>query len=133
MNDRQYAAQKRRFERFHKKWRPVFALGDWEATVTFSRDSSEMSPMTVPGLTECMEIEVAWQYQKYHIRVSMPSLIDMPDESLEERVIHELSHIAVEHLADLLLDRVRDQPILEETVTKLTNIVARAYWPGHGS
>ena len=130
MNDRQYAEQKRRVERFHDKWRSVLGLSDWRATLTFSRDSSEMEPMLIPGMAPSMEIDVAWQYQSYNIKVVVLTLPDVDDVELEERVLHELVHVLVEHLADLMVDRAKDQPTVEETTTRLTNAIARAYAAG---
>lgn len=130
MNDRQHTAQRRRVERFHDKWKPIIGLTDWRGTLTLYRDTATMGELLVQHLEPCMEIDVAWQYQKYDLRVFLPALLDLDDSRVEEIVLHELLHVPIDHLADLLADRLRDQPIVEETVTKLTNAVARAYAAG---
>ena len=86
--------------------------------------------MLIPGMAPSMEIDVAWQYQRYNIKVLVLTLSDVDDVELEERVLHELVHVLVEHLADLMVDRAKDQPTVEETTTRLTNAIARAYAAG---
>ncbi len=99
MNDVDAEFQKRRINRYLKKWRPA-GFGWWKITIEWSRAEDGDSNAT---------INEDWEYRQAVITFYLVRAALLSDDDLEAVVVHELSHLLVGSIADYSTDDKRKQ------------------------
>jgi len=98
MTDAEYAEQKARVERYTERWLGPLGLADnWHVQVCWHREKAEQEKGDArPAM---MEAEVRWQYADATIHVYLPSVFEVEDDAvLEKIVVHEYQHILLNEL-----------------------------------
>jgi hypothetical protein len=115
MNDKEYAKQKKRVQKYIDKWFDTMGLKWFRVTMDWVRERDNDNPGTAARTT------THWQYRQAWIQWFVPSLAENDDEFLENIIIHEFTHILLSPL--LLVDSKEDLPLQHEYATET---VARA-------
>ncbi len=88
-------------------WRTLMGLNDWHGRVVF-KDVSDLDEQADGRVY--MDIDVLWPYKRYAMNVAVGYTATIDEHDLDELIIHELSHVLIEPLAErfngtLQLDR----------------------------
>lgn len=114
MTDKEYREQKKRVQKFIKKWYDTLGLGWYRVDLIWDRARSEESP------DEAAITHWSWQYRTASITFRMPVIEELNDEKLENVVVHEFAHI-------LTGSMVQNQPEENKQLAEYgTETVARA-------
>mgnify|MGYP001091125886 CR=1 FL=1 len=89
MNDREYAAQKKRVMALIRKWRSILGLNGDRIHFTWHRTPCPESPSTV------MWVKANWQYRNHYMDIYLTEVLELPDDELEETVVHEFVHLLI--------------------------------------
>jgi Zn-dependent peptidase ImmA (M78 family) len=100
MNDKAAEAQKKRVDKYLKKWREA-GFGWWKIDVTWSRGDHEDE---APATCYCQ-----WEYRQAEITFYLPAIAKLTDEEVEGVVVHELSHLLVASVENYDDDNTRQK------------------------
>ncbi len=89
MTDKEYREQKKRFMALVAKWRDTLGLAGDRLRFTWFRVPDETSPGAVAS------VNASWQYRNHNMNVYLTEVLALPDDELEDAVIHELSHLLI--------------------------------------
>lgn len=115
MNDKEYAKQKARVQKYIDKWFKAMGLGWFHIDFIWSRDRREENPDTAAYVT------TSWEYRKSTITFYLPNISDNDEDYLEGIVVHEFVHILVAPM--MRVDKSEDLALQHEYATEC---VARA-------
>jgi len=127
MTDREFEAQRKRVRREMNKWRNLMGLGSWAFSYVYCREGLDVPDgYAAEGRTCLMRVNSAWEYCEAEIAISMPMMLETPDEELSRICIHEMMHVLVAELREGA-DDIRHE---ERVVTMLTKA---AMWMMEGA
>ena len=115
MNDKEYAKQKKRVEKYINKWHRVMGLGWFCIEYIWDREHKEDSPNTA-ALTNS-----AWQYKDASITWFLPQIQALADDRLENIVVHEFCHVLLSGLAQWIEDNPQADQLNEYTTELVAN------------
>jgi len=78
--------------RLIKKWKHLLKLGDYTFTVEYKQGSSDYHANGFIGIA-CTR--ASWEYRQATITFWIDELADVPEEDIENIVVHELMHTVV--------------------------------------
>lgn len=90
MNDREYAAQKKRIQKLADKWLQPLGLLHWKVQIEFCREG--IDDECGEGNAVAADCTTSWEYLETRIRWSMPVISRMDDRDLEMVFVHECMH-----------------------------------------
>lgn len=94
LNDKVYAAQKKRVEKIFFDWRDLMGLNKHRFDLIYDRSYCSDNNAAVA------EISALWQYKHHSVTFFMPKIVEIDDdEELEESIVHELTHVLVHPVA----------------------------------
>lgn len=91
MTDKEYKEQKRRIEKYLKKWFRVMGLGWFMVDMIWTRER-DSTPNVAARTTS------SWQYRTADIEWFLPVFINQSDDKVEQTVVHELVHVLLSGL-----------------------------------
>lgn len=120
MDDKQFAAEKKRVEKVLLKWAKALGLRHtWWMHYKWFRGPLPPYPdeTTEYAAEAMMDCKVHWQYLKAFIRVNCEMTAEHDDEALEWAAVHELMHV--------FLREMREEGILHEerVASQLANAI----------
>ena len=96
MDDATFEAQKRRISCLADKWRDLLWLSHWRVIDHWERVCHKADTEDVRKTAEtCTQ----WEYMRADVTWYLPVVAMLPDEEVEELVIHELLHMVVAEMA----------------------------------
>jgi len=95
MTDREYNEQKKRVRVYIKKWHHSLGLSWWRMKYSFMREQAERDNDDDKDWKTCARCIASPDYLNAEIIFYLPEIIDMPEEELEETVLHEMMHVFV--------------------------------------
>ena len=93
MTDKEYNAQRTRVRKIIKKWHQSLGLNWWRVTYTFKREKAERENDEDKDWATTAKCIASPNYLDATIIFYLPEVATMPDEELEETVLHEMMHI----------------------------------------
>lgn len=115
MNDKDYARQKKRVEKYIDKWHRTMGLAWFHIEFIWDREHKTNSPNTVA------ETNSYWQYKDATITWYLPQIEGMNDERLENVVVHEFCHVLLSGLAQWIDDNPQADQLNEYTTVLVAN------------
>lgn len=115
MNDKEYKTQKKRVEKYLKKWIKPMGIKWHRLDVIFDRNYEESDKEILANS------QSLWQYRKASITFYLPVVDKCSDDDLEHNVVHELVHILLAPLWYNCNKSDEMSQINEYTVESITN------------
>lgn len=130
MEHEAYEAEKARIERFYQKWREPLGLDGWDVARTY-HDGPYVQEGGVESGTA--STHVMWEYRYAALSFNIQKTRELPDERLEDVVLHECMHILLHELrplreqgADATIANAYDRMHEERVATSLAWAFMRA-------
>lgn len=115
MTDAEYKAEKARVQRFIDKWFTTMGLGWFKVNMEWSREhDGEVAARTLSS----------WQYKSATITWFLPHIEKYDDDTVEETVVHEFSHVLLSGIAQNMVDT--DETLANQVNEYTTELVAHA-------
>lgn len=106
MDDAAYNAIADRINALVAKWKPVLHLGRWTVNVVVLRAGFPRKDKDEDGaFRNIAKAEVKWEYLEAQLRFDAPEAASLPDEDLEDAVVHELVHVLTYEFREFSLDQ----------------------------
>jgi hypothetical protein len=129
LTDAEMTLQKERVQGYLDFWKHALGLGQWRINLVWFRERKRAH---AEGWENCLlSINVAWQYCRAEIAVYAPAIAEIPDDWVEEAVVHELCHLLTAEMArpdpsrKQLLHEERVATQLAQTFVWLRNLTVR--------
>lgn len=103
MNDKEYAAEKKRVKKIVDKWKITLGLGAHKLDIVWDRSTRE------DDANVAIHCNNSWQYRLIHWNVYTPVTSENSDEELEHIIIHELSHSLLAPIAQAAPDGAENE------------------------
>lgn len=105
LSDREYARVKRRINRTVAWWKPRLGLGRWQIEIELHRDGLPKNEPNEGGWLAIARVHTEWQHLCAKIDINCPLAAETPDDALEQHLVHELLHVAVREMREIVPDR----------------------------
>ena len=92
MNDKEYAKQKKRVQKYIDKWFKAMGLGWFEIDISWSRERDQREPDVLA------RAHTTWQYRIAEVVFFLPVVAENKDDFLEGAVVHEFVHVLINPL-----------------------------------
>lgn len=121
MNDKDFAQQKKRVQKYVDKWFKTLGLGWFTINFEWSREPDSSEGGTA-GRTYSQ-----WQYRSATITFFLPVLAQHDDDTVERTVVHEMVHVLLSGIAQ---NMVHDDETLSNQVNEYTTetVTAAIMW-----
>ena len=122
MTEREAARQRRRIERFWKKWRRTLGLDEWETALNFNDGEYIQQDGEASG-EAVASAHARWQYRHASVSFNLERVARLDEEDLEQMVIHEAMHI--------ILNEMREEGVKHEE--RVASSLAFAFMRSRGN
>jgi hypothetical protein len=119
MTDKEYRLQKKRVQKYIDKWFKTLGLGWFTVDFEWCRERDNEVP-SLAGMTHS-----SWQYKSATIIWFVPVLAEHSDETVENVVIHEFTHVLLSGLAQNQIDG--NDKYAKQINEYTTEVVANAF------
>lgn len=89
MTDEQFETQKARVLACWEKWRFITGVNTHWVHLNWERNKDDDNRHTL-GSTQA-----DWQYRQVYVFFYLPKIVDLPDDELDNLVLHEMSHVLI--------------------------------------
>ncbi len=86
VTDAEYKESKEKIQKYLDKWMGPGGFNWWRIEIEWVRESQASA---------AADTVVHWQYRQVYIKFYLPIFEDMPEDRIEQIVVHELSHILI--------------------------------------
>lgn len=119
MKDKEFAAEKKRVQKYIKKWDLPLGIRWWEQIHDWC---DEPIGEGEGGLEAGAQVTVEWKYCRVIFQWYLPGLAVMSEESLERTVVHEMAHVLIEEAV-----QARTKDDAQDHKERCTELLARAF------
>lgn len=113
MDDAEYEGLKGRVLALCEYWQKRLGLKWWDIDQTFVRDASEFSTDGAPTPETAANCFAEWRYLRARVSFNMHKIYthELPDEKLEEVVVHEFCHVLVNEMRGADFDIAHEERV----------------------
>lgn len=124
MTDKEYRQTRRRIKRICDAWIRPLSFGWFQITIDYWREGFGDEKRNIIA-----RITSKWQYREAQIEWNMPKVKELPDEELEDTLLHELAHILLNEMEDYE-DTERGRKHEEHVATGIALLIRSAHEKG---
>jgi hypothetical protein len=124
LTDKQLKSQQKRVLKLVERWRKPLGLFLWRILVA-CEDGESVEASGDAEVTTYFSVVSNWRYCQAEITAWLPSIATLPDDLVEEYLVHELCHVLVNEMRPPDGQSEADRAHEERVVTQLAGAFVR--------